>query len=280
MQSPPVKALGDTAGIQSTRAMVVVLVGVFAFGLTAGAVLSGAKLPLLTIAEDTPFVATVDHAEGTNLYILVEVDEGDNDEEVLVEHILYEFFFSASDRGGLITWDFGDGSTATGPVVNHSYAEPGVYGVRSMETLEGLTTTQMLVVTVHLESEAEVDNMECVCAPTAKDTVIVLSEFEGTSTLEGFVQVEHDGSSESCSLRNPLQECHLRVLLQRLNGGDVVEESVLFDDTFRTNEQVVDFSFADSTLAPGERWQLRLETDQLRDWHKPTAAWSTTAPVN
>ena len=195
-------ALGDTAGIQSTRAMVVVLVGVFAFGLTAGAVLSGAKLPFLTIAEDTPFVATVDHAEGTNLYILVEVDEGDNDEEVLVEHILYEFFFSASDRGGLITWDFGDGSTATGPVVNHSYAEPGVYGVRSMETLEGLTTTQTLVVTVHLESEAEVDNMECVCAPTAKDTVIVLSEFEGTSTLEGFVQVEHDGSSESCSLRN------------------------------------------------------------------------------
>ena len=48
--------------------------------------------------------------------------------------------------------------------------------------------------------------MECVCAPTAKDTVIVLSEFEGTSTLEGFVQVEHDGSNESCSLRNPLQE--------------------------------------------------------------------------
>ncbi len=25
--------------------------------------------------------------------------------------------------------------------------------------------------------------------------------------------------------------------------------------------------------------ERRLETDQLRDWHKPTADWSSTAPV-
>ena len=105
-----------------------------------------------------------------------------------------------------------------------------------METLEGLTTTQTLVVTVHLESEAEVDNMECVCAPTAKTHRAF--RICGTSTLEGFVKLS---TMEQRRLRNPLQECHLRVLLQRLNGGDVVEESVLFDDTFRTNEQVVDF---------------------------------------
>ena len=136
-----------------------------------------------------------------------------------------------------------------------------------------------LSVTVNLESEAEVDNMECVCAPTAKDTIIPLSEHEGVSSLEGYVKVEHDGSSESCSLRNPLQECHVRVIMQKLSEGNVVEESVLFDDTFRSNEQVIDFVFEDVQLEPGERVQLRLETDQIRDWHKPTAAWSTSAPV-
>lgn len=269
----------DTANLPTARVLAIGLIGVFVAGLAAGAMFSGPNFPFLSSSKDDPFIASVDTLEGTNLFILVEVDEGDNDEEVLVEHILYEFFFTANDRGGLITWDFGDGTTATGPVVNHSFVQPGVYTVRSMETLDGITQTQTLEVTVHLDSEAEVDNMECVCAPTAKDTVIVLSDYAGTSTLEGFVRVEHDGSSESCSLRNPLQECHLRVLLQRLTGGDVVEESVLFDATFRTNEQVVDFVFENTTLEPGQRWQLRLETDQLRDWHKPTAAWSTTAPV-
>ena len=31
--------------------------------------------------------------------------------------------------------------------------------------------------------------MECVCAPTAKDTVIVLSEHEGQSSIGGYVKV-------------------------------------------------------------------------------------------
>ena len=96
--------------------------------------------------------------------------------------------------------------------------------------------------------------------------------------VSGYVQVEHDGSSESCSLRNPLQECHVRVIMQRLSNGEIVEQSILFDDTFRSNEQVVDFLFEDVELQQGERLQLRLETDQVRDWHKPTAAWFTNAP--
>ena len=92
--------------------------------------------------------------------------------------------------------------------------------------------------------------------------------------MEGFVKVEHDGSSESCSLRNPLQECHVRVILQRLDQGQVVSETVLFDDTFRTNEKVVDFDIINDAYSQGETMQLRLETDQLRDWHKPTAQWN------
>lgn len=262
---------------QSPKLISLVLLFVFLVGLSAGAILSGTDL--ISNSEERNFNISADNEVGTNQFILTEIDEGDNDEEVVTEHILHDFVFQATDRGGLVTWDFGDGSTATGVETTHQFQQPGIYTVKASETLDGKVTTTSVSVTVHLETEAEVDNMECVCAPTAKDTIIPLSNYEGTSTLEGFVRVEHDGSSESCSLRNPLQECHVRVILQRLSGGDVVEESVLFDETFRSNEKVVDFSFESIELDEGDRLQLRLETDQIRDWHKPTAEWLTSAPI-
>ena len=261
---------------QSPKLISLVLLFVFVVGLSAGAVLSSSDL--MSNSGDSEFSISVDNEIGTNKFILIEVDEGDNDEEVVTEHILHEFAFEASNRGGLITWDFNDGFTATGNEATHSFDKPGVYVIEATESLDGIVSIATITVTVHLDSEAEVDNMECVCAPTAKDTIIPLSEHVGTSTIEGYVQVEHDGSSESCSLRNPLQECHVRVIMQRLLNGEVVEQSVLFDDTFRSNEQVVDFLFEDVELQQGERLQLRLETDQVRDWHKPTAAWFTNAP--
>jgi hypothetical protein len=262
---------------QSPKLISLVLLFVFLVGLSAGAILSGTDL--ISNSEERNFKISADNEVGTNQFILIEIDEGDNDEEVVTEHILHDFVFQATDRGGLVTWDFGDGSTATGVETSHQFQDPGIYTVKASETLDGKVTTTSILITVHLETEAEVDNMECVCAPTAKDTIIPLSNHEGTSTLEGFVRVEHDGSSESCSLRNPLQECHVRVILQRLSGGDVVEESVLFDETFRSNEKVVDFSFEAIELDEGDRLQLRLETDQIRDWHKPTAEWLTSAPI-
>ena len=262
---------------QSPKLISLVLLFVFLVGLSAGAILSGTDL--ISNSDERNFNISADNEIGTNQFILTEIDEGDNDEEVVTEHILHDFVFQATDRGGLVTWDFGDGSTATGVETSHQFQDPGIYTVKASETLDGKVTTTSILVTVHLETEAEVDNMECVCAPTAKDTIIPLSNYEGTSTLEGFVRVEHDGSSESCSLRNPLQECHVRVILQRLSEGDVVEESVLFDETFRSNEKVVDFSFKSIELDEGDRLQLRLETDQIRDWHKPTAEWLTSAPI-
>ena len=267
----------DGGFFQSPKLISLVLLFVFLVGLSAGAILSGTDL--ISNSEERNFNISADYEVGTNRFILTEIDEGDNDEEVVTEHILHDFVFQATDRGGLVTWDFGDGSTATGVETTHQFQEPGIYTVKASETLDGKVTTTSISVTVHLETEAEVDNMECVCAPTAKDTIIPLSNYEGTSTLEGFVRVEHDGSSESCSLRNPLQECHVRVILQRLSGGDVVEESVLFDETFRSNEKVFDFSFESIELDEGDRLQLRLETDQIRDWHKPTAEWLTSAPI-
>ena len=267
----------NSAGVfQSPKLISLVLLFVFLVGLSAGAALSGNNL--ISKSDEQMFQIFVDSNVGTNQFILVEVDEGDNDEEVVTEHILHEFVFKSTDRGGLITWDFSDGFTATGSDATHTFEKPGIYVVEATESLDGKVTTASIVVTVDLDSEAEVDNMECVCAPTAKDTIIPLSEYEGTSTLEGYVQVEHDGSSESCSLRNPLQECHVRVIMQRLSNGEVVEQSILFDDTFRSNEQVIDFRFEEIVLEQGERLQLRLETDQIRDWHKPTAKWYTTAP--
>jgi hypothetical protein len=69
------------------------------------------------------------------------------------------------------------------------------------------------------------------------------------------------------------------VYLERTEAGRVVGQEVLYDDTFRSNELVVDFSLDDLEFEPGEGLQLRLETDQVRDWHKPSAAWSATAPL-
>jgi hypothetical protein len=79
-------------------------------------------------------------------------------------------------------------------------------------------------------------------------------------------------------LRNPLQECHIRVILQRTEQGEIVSEDILFDDTFRSNEKVVDFEISELEFSQGENIQLRLETDQIRDWHKPTAEWSVIIP--
>ena len=116
---------------------------------------------------------------------MVEVDEGDNDEEVLIEHIHHVFFFTATDRSGLITWDFGDGSTAPGRSRTTVSPSLATTPCKVTELLDGAIEEVQLIVVVHLVSQAEVDNMECVCAPTAKDTVIVLSEHEGQSSIGG-----------------------------------------------------------------------------------------------
>ena len=230
-------------------------------------------------ADKQPFSASVDFAQGTNYYTLIEIDEGDNNEEESVTSILHEFVFTVSGAGDSVNWDFGDGSSGNGMAVSHQYQFPGVYTVTATSMTAESVDTSTLEVVVDLEAEAEVDNMECTCAPTAKDSVIDLLGLQGTMTYEGYIMVEHDGSSESCSLRNPLQECHLRVLIERTEEGSVVSQDILYDDTFRTNEVVVDFSLPDLEFEPGEGIQLRLETDQLRDWHKPTASWKSTAPV-
>jgi len=54
------------------------------------------------------------------------------------------------EGGGLsFSWDFGDGSTATGPVVNHSFSRPGSYRVNVTVTdAKGASSTMTETVTV------------------------------------------------------------------------------------------------------------------------------------
>jgi hypothetical protein len=260
------------------RTVVAASIGILLFSVLAASAVLG---PLdIGFADDAPpFKATVDAPDGTNTYTLVEIDEGDNNEETVITLIPHLFAFSVNLNEGPVSWDFGDGTNAVGSEVVHGFEQPGIYTVTATSITPDDVKTSQVVVTVHLDATAEVDNMECVCAPTAKDTVIDLLALTGTMSFEGYVMVEHDGSSESCSLRNPLQECHLRVYLERTESGSVVGQEVLYDDTFRSNELVVDFVLDDLEFEPGEGLQLRLETDQVRDWHKPSADWSTTAPL-
>jgi len=251
------------------------LVGIFLIGTIFGSAFLGSNLTSLVINDDSDFSISADSQSGINFYNLVEIDEGDNDEDKVVTYIYHNFTFTSLGSES-VNWDFGDGDMATGQTVSHQYEIPGVYLVTatSLSTKDIEVATTM--VTVHLSAEAKVDNMECECAPTAKDTVIDLVPTIGSVEISGYILVEHDGSSESCSLRNPLQECHLRVVIQRTQSGNIISEDVIFDSTFRNNEQVVDFQIEAVDIYQGEGVQIRLETDQLRDWHKPSAKWDIT----
>ena len=255
-------------------AIVILVVTLF---VSAGTLLS---LDVVSFgSESSALTIEVDQDEGTNVYTMNEIDEGDNDEEESVVYIYHIFSFTAMGGGDSISWDFGDGTTGIGSEIEHQFEDPGVYTVTSTSITSEEVYTSSVEVLVHLEASVEVDNMECACAPTGKDTTIDLLALPGMMSIEGYLTVEHDGSSESCSQRNPLQECHLRVILERTEAGEVVSQDVLYDSTFRTNEVVIDFDLQEMTFDQGDGMNLRLETDQLRDWHKPTADWSSTAPV-
>lgn len=247
------------------------------FSVAGGAVV--ATFSNLSSSSSSPFTIDAPVLYGVNEYTLIEVDEGDNDEEEVIISKLHEFYFDSFNANGIVVWDFGDGNSATGPSASHSYDEPGYYTITATSSSSKGIDLSSVGIIVEMTGYVESDNMECVCAPTAKSTVIDLVPSKGFVNFEGIVTVEHDGSSESCALRNPLQECHLRVIMEHTKDGAVIDQTILFDDTFRTNEKNVNFELMDFYTEEGEGLQLRLETDQLRDWHKPSTTWSMTAPI-
>ena len=210
---------------------------------------------------------------GTNFYSMEEVDDGDNNE---VEEIVWDnftFLFDASESTGNIvnyTWDFGDGNMIYGIEGSHSYELPGKYlATLTVISPIGNSASIQTEIIVNFDGFVISDNMECTCAPTAKVTQIDLKVEPEAKLISGETTVTHDGSTEDCTQRLVIQQCHLRVTIQEYSGESLVSEDVIFDETFSTNTKTVNF-----TINPnGNNYRILLETDQIRDWHKPNTEW-------
>ena len=66
---------------------------------TAGGV-AIAKLSEMNSSSSAPFAVNASSMSGVNEYILIEVDEGDNDEEEVITTKLHEFFFESLNAKG------------------------------------------------------------------------------------------------------------------------------------------------------------------------------------
>ena len=146
---------------------ILAVIAIVLISASAGALISRS---VSTTGEPDWFDIEVDAANGTNSYTLIEVDEGDNNEERVVTEHFHVFEFSAINPAGAVTWDFGDGNSGMGYEVNHSYEEPDLHG--NGHSIDSQKCRQCTVDCSRFEAFVESDNMECECAPTAKDTVI------------------------------------------------------------------------------------------------------------
>ena len=226
------------------------------------------------IESDLSAFISVNTNFGTNFYSMEEVDDGDNNE---VEEIVWDNFtfeFDGSESTGNIenyTWDFGDGNTFYGIEGSHSYELPGKYlATLTVISPIGNSASIQTEIIVNFDGFVISDNMECTCAPTAKVTQIDLKIEPEATLVNGETTVTHDGSTEDCTQRLIVQQCHLRVTIQEYSGGSVVSEEVIFDETFSTNTKTVAFSFVPMN---DSNYKILLETDQIRDWHKPNTEW-------
>ncbi|MBT5285446.1 MAG: hypothetical protein HOL29_05730, partial [Euryarchaeota archaeon] len=71
---------------------------------------SGAALTALTTSNSSSsgdFSIDAQDVYGVNEYTLVEIDEGDNDEEDVITERLFEFIFNTVSAGDVVSWDFG-----------------------------------------------------------------------------------------------------------------------------------------------------------------------------
>ena len=224
------------------------------------------------VLEDLVAVAFVNTNFGINEYNMEEVDDGDNNEEEVVEETLYNFKFNAySSKGNASSyiWNFGDGSEGEGIEISHEYQNPGKFVVKLTISNGQIESEDEIEITIDFDGFVISDNMECTCAPTAKETTIDLKIESDAQEITGETTVTHDGSSEDCTQRLSIQQCHLRVTIQEYDGSSLISQDVIFDDTFSTNTKTVNF-----TISPnGNNYVILLETDQIRDWHKPNTEW-------
>ena len=231
------------------------------------------------IVEDLIAIIFVNTDFGINEYDMEEVDSGDNNEEEVVEETFYVFQFNAYSSVGNASsymWDFGDGNQGEGIEITHEYQNPGKYIVTLTTSNGQMKSDDQVEITVDFDGHVISDNMECTCAPTAKETTVDLKIENNVQEISGETTVTHDGNTEDCTQRLSIQQCHLRVILEIYDGSSLVSQEVLFDETFNTNSVTVNFSYSPSIDENGYNFQLRLETDQIRDWHKPETFWFVT----
>ena len=228
------------------------------------------------VLEDLIATIFVNTDFGINEYDMEEVDSGDNNEEEVVEETFYVFQFNAYSSVGNASsymWDFGDGTQGEGIEITHEYQNPGKYIVTLTTSNGQIKSDDQVEITVDFDGHVISDNMECTCAPTAKETTVDLKIENNVQEISGETTVTHDGNTEDCTQRLTIQQCHLRVILEIYDGSSLVSQEVLFDETFNTNSVTVNFSYSPNTDENGYNFQLRLETDQIRDWHKPETFW-------
>ena len=228
------------------------------------------------MVEDLIATIFVNTNFGINEYDMEEVDDGDNDEVEVVEETFYVFEFNAYSSIGIASsyvWEFGDGNEAEGIETTHQYQNPGKYIVTLTLNNEQMKSEDQVEIVVDFDGHVISDNMECTCAPTAKETTIDLKIEENAQEIAGETTVTHDGNTEDCTQRLIIQQCHLRVILETYDGNSLVSQDVIFDETFNTNSITVNFTYSLSDGENGYNFQLRLETDQIRDWHKPETNW-------
>ena len=228
------------------------------------------------VLEDLIATIFVNTDFGINEYDMEEVDSGDNNEEEVVEETFYVFQFNAYSSVGNASsymWDFGDGTQGEGIEITHEYQNPGKYIVTLTTSNGQIKSDDQVEITVDFDGHVISDNMECTCAPTAKETTVDLKIENNVQEISGETTVTHDGNTEDCTQRLSIQQCHLRVILEIYDGSSLVSQEVLFDETFNTNSVTVNFSYSPSIDENGYNFELRLETDQIRDWHKPETFW-------
>jgi len=232
------------------------------------------------ISTDIMAIINVNSYTGINYYEMEEVDDGDNNEVPVTVWDNYTFEFDASQSTGTIEtylWNFGDNNEHGNISGTHSYEKPGRYIVSLKVTSpNGVSSLNQTEITVNFDGSVISDNMECTCAPTAKETVVDLKVEPSAVVISGETTVTHDGSSEDCTQRLAIQQCHLRVIFETYDGQSLVSDEVIFDETFDTNTKTVNFSHTVSSDENGYNYKIRLETDQIRDWHKPVTEWFVT----